>query len=69
MIPAGLVLAVPSGSIRLFLAAAVAGIVYLLATVQFAIRRDETSARILLLTSLGSLLGLLTAAVVFGKPV
>ncbi|MCE9630351.1 MAG: protoheme IX farnesyltransferase [Planctomycetia bacterium] len=69
MIPAGLVLAVPSGSIRLFLAAAVAGIVYLLATVRFAIRRDDASARILLLTSLGSLLGLLTAAVVFGKPV
>ncbi len=69
MIPAGLVLAVPSGGIRLFLAAAVAGIVYLLATVRFAIRRDDASARILLLTSLGSLLGLLVAAVVFGKPV
>ena len=68
MVPAGLVLAVPSGSVRLFLAAAVAGIVYLLATVRFAIRRDDASARCLLLTSLGALLGLLTAAVVFGRP-
>lgn len=69
MVPASLVLAVPSGSIRLFLAAAVAGIVYLLATVRFAVRRDESSARTLLFTSLGTLLGLLAAAVVWGRPV
>jgi protoheme IX farnesyltransferase len=69
MVPASLVLAVPSGSIRLFLAAAVAAVVYVLATIRFAVRRDDASARMLLLTSLGSLLGLLTAAVVFGSRV
>lgn len=69
LLPAGLVLAVPSGSIRLFLAAAVAGIVYLLATARFAVRRDDASARVLLFTSLGTLLGLLSAAVAFGRPV
>jgi protoheme IX farnesyltransferase len=68
MIPASLALAVPSAGIRLFLAAALASIVYALASVRFAIRRDDASARTLLLTSLGSLLGLLTAAVVFGRP-
>jgi hypothetical protein len=68
MIPASLALAVPSAGIRLFLAAALASIVYALAAVRFAIRRDDASARTLLLTSLGSLLGLLTAAVVFGRP-
>ena len=68
LLPAGLVLAVPSGSIRMFLAAALAGTVYLLATLQFAIRRDDGSARFLLLTSLGSLLALLAAAIVFGGP-
>jgi hypothetical protein len=35
---------------------------------RFAIRRDDASARLLLLTSLGSLLAILTAAVVFGRP-
>jgi protoheme IX farnesyltransferase len=69
MIPAALALAVPSAGVRLFLAAALAGIVYALAAVRFAIRRDDASARMLLLTSLGSLLGLLTAAVVLGRPV
>ena len=68
LVPAALVLAVPSGSIRMFLAAAVAGSVYLLATVWFAVYRDDSAARFLLLASLGSLLGLLTAAVVFGGP-
>ena len=68
MIPAALALAVPSAGIRLFLAAALAAIVYALAAVRFAIRRDDASARTLLLTSLGSLLGLLTAAVVLGRP-
>jgi protoheme IX farnesyltransferase len=68
MVPASLVLAVPSGSTRLFLAASVASITYVLAAVRFAVRRDDASARILLYTSLGSLLGLLTAAVAFGRP-
>jgi len=68
LVPAALVLAVPSGSIRMFLSAAVAAVVYLLATVHFALRRDDAAARILLLSSLGALLGLLTAAVVFGGP-
>jgi len=68
LLPAALVLAVPSGSIRMFLSAAVAGSVYLLATIRFAVRRDDAAARVLLLSSLGSLLGLLTAAVVFGGP-
>jgi len=67
MVPVSLVLAVPSGSIRLFLAAAVAALVYVVASFRFAVRRDDSSARVLLLTSLGSLLGLLTAAVVFGS--
>ncbi|MFM1905094.1 MAG: hypothetical protein RLZZ440_2994 [Planctomycetota bacterium] len=69
LLPAGLLLAVPSGSIRMFLAAAVAGSVYLLASVWFAIRRDDAAARSLLLVSIGSLLGLLSAAIVFGGPV
>jgi protoheme IX farnesyltransferase len=69
MVPVSLVLAVPSGSIRLFLAAAAAAIIYCVAAIRFAIRRDDGSARGLLLTSLGCLLGLLTAAVVFGKPI
>jgi protoheme IX farnesyltransferase len=68
MVPVSLVLAVPSGSIRLFLAAAIASLVYAVATVGFAVRRDDASARTLLLTSLGSLLALLTASVVFGPP-
>ena len=68
LVPAALVLAVPSGSIRMFLSAAVAATVYLLATVHFALRRDDAAARILLLSSLGALLGLLSAAVVFGGP-
>jgi heme o synthase len=69
MVPVSLVLAVPSGSIRLFLAAAIASLVYAVATVGFAVRRDDASARTLLFTSLGSLLALLTASVVFGPPV
>lgn len=68
MVPVSLVLAVPSGSIRLFLAAAVASIVYGGAAVRFAVRRDDASARMLLLVSLGSLLALLTATVLFGQP-
>jgi protoheme IX farnesyltransferase len=68
MLPVSLVLAVPSASVRLFLAAMVASLAYCLATVRFAVRRDDASARLLLLTSLGSLLAILTAAVVFGRP-
>jgi protoheme IX farnesyltransferase len=68
MVPVSLVLSVPSGSIRLFVAAAIASLVYAIATFGFAIRRDDASARTLLLTSLGSLLALLTASVVFGLP-
>lgn len=68
MVPASLVLAVPSGSTRLFLTAAAASIAYVVAAVRFAVRRDDASARMLLLTSLGSLLGLLSAAVAFGRP-
>ena len=68
LMPAALVLAVPSGSVRMFLSAAVAAGVYLLATVNFAVRRDDAAARFLLLSSLGALLGLLSAAVVFGGP-
>jgi predicted membrane channel-forming protein YqfA (hemolysin III family) len=52
----------------LFLAAAVASLVYAVATVGFAVRRDDASARILMFTSLGSLLALLTASVMFGPP-
>ncbi|MFM7034464.1 MAG: protoheme IX farnesyltransferase [Planctomycetia bacterium] len=63
MIPVSLVLAVPSGSIRLFLAAAASAIVYAVATIRFAIRRDEPSARGLLLVSIATLLALLTAAI------
>ncbi|MFM8414844.1 MAG: protoheme IX farnesyltransferase [Planctomycetota bacterium] len=68
LVPAALVLAVPSGSVRMFLSAAVAAGVYLLATVAFAVRRDDAAARFLLLSSLGALLGLIAAAVVFGGP-
>ena len=65
MIPVSLVLAVPSGSVRLFLAAAAAAIAYAVATVRFAIRRDDPSARGLLLVSIGTLLALLTAVIAF----
>ena len=68
MVPVSLVLAVPSGSIRLFLAAACAAMVYCGAAIRFAVRRDDASARLLLFVSLGSLLAILTAAVAFGRP-
>jgi len=68
LVPVSLVLAVPSGSVRLFIAAVIAAVVYAVATVSFAVRRDDASARTLLLTSLGSLLAILTATVVFGVP-
>jgi protoheme IX farnesyltransferase len=68
MVPVSLVLAVPSGSPRLFLVAAIASGAYVAAAVRFAIRRDRPGARILLFTSLGSLLALLVAAVALGAP-
>jgi protoheme IX farnesyltransferase len=68
LVPAALVLAVPSGSVRMFLSAAIAGSVYLVATVQFAVRRDDRSARFLVLSSVGALVGLLAAASMFGGP-
>ena len=68
MIPVSLTIAVPSGSIRMFLAAALASTVYVLVSVNFALRRDDRSARILLFTSLGVLLILMTSAVAFSAP-
>ena len=68
MIPVSLAMAVPSGSIRMFLTAAVASTVYVLVSVNFAFRRDDRSARILLFTSLGVLLILMMSAVAFSAP-
>lgn len=68
MIPVSLTIAVPSGSIRMFLAAALASTLYVLVSVNFALRRDDRSARILLFTSLGVLLVLMTSAVAFSAP-
>jgi protoheme IX farnesyltransferase len=68
MVPASLVLAVPSGSVPLFLAAAVLSITYALATMRFAVRRDVAAARMLLLASLVVLFGLLLAAGLCGGP-
>jgi protoheme IX farnesyltransferase len=67
-VPASLVLAVPSGSVRFFLSAALLSITYALATMRFAVRRDPASARLLLLASLVVLFGLLVAAGLFGAP-
>jgi hypothetical protein len=41
-------------------------VLYLAATIHFAIRRDDRSARRLLLASLGTLLGLLSASMLLG---
>jgi protoheme IX farnesyltransferase len=68
LVPASLVLAVPSGSVPLFLAAAVLSITYALATMRFAVRRDVPAARVLLLASLAVLFGLLLAAGLYGGP-
>ncbi len=65
MIPVSLAMAVPSGSIRMFLTAALASTVYVLVSVNFAFRRDDRSARILLFSSLGVLLILMMSAVAF----
>lgn len=65
MIPVSLLLAVPSGSIRLFLASAAVAIVYAGFSFRFAIYRDDRSARGLLLASIGTLLALLTGMIIF----
>ena len=52
----------------MFLTAAIASTVYVLVSVNFALRRDDRSARILLFTSLGVLLILMTSAVAFSAP-
>ncbi len=69
MLPVSLLVAVPSGSVPLFLVAAAASSAYVAATIRFAVRRDDQSARGLLLTSLGSLLAILVAAVVCGRSI
>ena len=48
--------------------AALASSVYVLVSVNFAVRRDDRSARMLLFTSLGVLLVLMTSAVAFSGP-
>ena len=68
MVPVSLLLAVPSGSPRLFFAEAFASGIYVAATAHFAIRRDDTSARRLLMASLGTLAAVMIAVVVFGRP-
>lgn len=68
LVPVSLVLAVPSGSIRMFLTAGLASIVYACGAIWFAINRDDRSARALLLTSLAVLLVLMAAAIGFGGP-
>ncbi len=68
MVPVSLLLAVPSGSTRLFLAEAFAAGIYVAATAHFAIRRDDTSARRLLMASLGTLAAVMIAVVAFGRP-
>ena len=68
MVPVSLSMAVPSGSIRMFLAAALASTLYVLVSVNFAFRRDDRSARILLFASLGVLLILMTSAIAFSSP-
>jgi protoheme IX farnesyltransferase len=68
LVPVSLVLAVPSGSIRMFLTAGLASIVYACGAIWFAINRDDRSARRLLLTSLAVLLVLMAAAIGFGGP-
>lgn len=66
MVPVCLLLAVPSGSPRLFFAEAFAAGIYLAATAHFAIRRDDISARRLLMASLGTLAAVMIALVAFG---
>lgn len=66
MIPVSLMLAVPSASPRLFLSAAIVSIFYAVVSSWFAFRRDDQSARLLLLTSLGVLLSLMLTVITFG---
>ncbi len=68
MVPVSLIVAVPSASVPLFLVSAAASTAYVAATIRFAVRRDDSSARGLLLTSLLSLLSILVAAVACGGP-
>jgi len=44
MVPASLILAVPSESLRLFATAVIASAAYLAAAIRFAVRRDDASA-------------------------
>jgi len=68
MVPVGLLLAVPSASVPLFLVAAVATTAYLAAAIRFAVRRDDVAARGLLLVSIVVLLAILAAAGACGRP-
>ncbi len=68
MIPVSLLLAVPSGSPRLFFAEAFAAGIYVAATAHFAVRRDDVSARRLLMASLGTLAAVMIAVIAFGNP-
>jgi len=69
MVPVGLLLAVPSASVPLFLVAAVASVGYVAASLRFAVRRDDVAARGLLLVSILVLVSILAAAGACGRPV
>ena len=66
MVPVSLLVAVPSGSEAMFLVAAVASVSYVVASLRFAVRRDDASARGLLLVSIVSLFSILVTAVACG---
>jgi protoheme IX farnesyltransferase len=68
MVPVSLLLAVPSASVWMFLVAATSSVAYVAATMRFAVSRDDTSARGLLMVSLASLAAILVAAVACGGP-
>lgn len=69
MVPVGLLLAVPSASVPLFLVSAAASVAYVAASLWFAVRRDDVAARGLLLVSIIVLLSILAAAGACGRPV
>ena len=69
MVPVGLLLAVPSASVPLFLVSAAASVAYVAASLRFAVRRDDVAARGLLLVSIVVLLSILAAAGACGRPV
>jgi protoheme IX farnesyltransferase len=69
MVPVGLLLAVPSASVPLFLVSAAASAAYVAASLRFAVRRDDVAARGLLLVSILVLLSILAAAGACGRPV